>query len=123
MIKRFERPALLPALVCAFVLFSCSSTWESRTFNSLSTAGAIYHSTMLSVAELDAQGCLTPDQKKTVSKIAKIYYSSYMACVDAFELYLAEQTWGNRKAVERAMEMMNTRFADFLITTRDLADE
>ncbi len=70
--------------------------------------GSTYDACMKAAADLDKQGKLTAEKKAELLKIANVYYVSYQASVDAFELYLKIETKSNKEKLIIAIAQMVT---------------
>ncbi len=104
-----KRKILLTLILVVFfsTLIACA-TFKANTYKTMFAFGSTYDACMKAAADLDKQGKLTPEKKAEVLKIANIYYVSYQATVDAFELYLKVETKTNKEKLIIALAQMVT---------------
>ncbi len=97
----------LTLVVFLSTLIACA-TFKANTYKTMFALGSTYDACMKAAADLDKQGKLTAEKKAELLKIANVYYVSYQASVDAFELYLKIETKSNKEKLIIAIAQMVT---------------
>lgn len=98
---------LLMAMLC-----SCAG-FEKNTYRSLSATGGAYTMAMSTVSTLQKQGVISTDQRKEINGLAEIFYVSYHASVDAFEIWKKTQSVADKDKVNVALTSTLSKWRDF----------
>jgi len=78
--------SILVLVVLAATLVACED-FSKQAYRTMYLAGTSYDLGMKTVASLQAQGKVSPEQRANINKIANIFYASYMVGVDALKTY------------------------------------
>lgn len=74
-------------LLCALLILVSCAAFTQNTYRTLFTAGTTYDAAMTTVATLQGQGIISPEQRAEINRLGNIFYVAYQGSVDAFELY------------------------------------
>lgn len=85
--KKYKNFILLFILI-ALTACATQQSFSRMTFNSLETSTQFYIAARKSLAELDAKGILTQEQKIKIVLYAHKFWEAHQAALDAYDKYL-----------------------------------
>jgi len=107
--KKFK---LLSILFLAILIGACSScaTFEKNTYVALNESKDFYYIAMGVVADLQADGKITPEKRVEINKAAKIYKESHNLAVDAFAVYKVTKSSADKDKLKIAINVAASKW-------------
>jgi len=107
--KKFK---LLSILFLAILIGACSScaTFEKNTYVTLNESKDFYYIAMGIVADLQADGKITPEKRTEINKAAKIYKEAHNIAVDAFAIYKVTKSSADKDKLKIAINVAASKW-------------
>jgi len=90
--------------------YSSCATFEKNTYVTLNESKDFYYIAMGIVADLQADGKITPEKRTEINKAAKIYKEAHNIAVDAFAIYKVTKSSADKDKLKIAITAAATKW-------------
>lgn len=108
--KQIKLLTIITVMIGMVSLAACAGLIKN-TYVTLSVSKVSYDKAMLSVADYQKQGLITPQQREEINRVAKVFKEAHNTLVDALEVYARTGTASDKEKVLTAMTSASTKWS------------
>ena len=100
-------------LLIVIWIVACTTSFEQRTYRTLSFSAITYDTTMKVVSDLQKQGIIDQAKRDKINGVALVFYNAYQASVDEFIKYKQNPVATNEQKVTAALNILSAAWPPF----------